>query len=124
MLNQNCLADVFPMPHSCLGDAFLPGTTEVWYKKERAGAIDPPLPEAGFLEKTHVLLGSIAQPEGTSLDDLWSSLQGENWSPNGEANHLIRSKGLRHTSMSVGDCFRLPNGAVWMVDSFGFKQVH
>jgi hypothetical protein len=29
--------------------------------------------------------------------------QGENWSPNGEARDLILAKGLRHTSMSVGD---------------------
>lgn len=47
-------------------------------------------------------------------------MQGEIWSPNGEANELIRSKGLFHTSMSVGDCAvdetgkNFSSGIYWM----------
>lgn len=39
------------------------------------------------------------------LNRLVTSLQGENWSPNGEARELIKSLKLGHTSMSIGDCF-------------------
>lgn len=38
-----------------------------------------------------------------SLDNAFWLLQGENWSPNGEARDFIREKGTDHTSMSVGD---------------------
>ena len=30
-------------------------------------------------------------------------MQGEDWSPTGEARELIATKDVRHTSMSVGD---------------------
>lgn len=34
-------------------------------------------------------------------------MQGENWSPNGEARSLIEEKGLIHTSMSMGDIVQI-----------------
>jgi len=37
------------------------------------------------------------------LDDVYSKMQGERWSPRGEARPLIKALGLSHTSMSVGD---------------------
>jgi len=50
-------------------------------------------------------------------------MQGMNWSPYGEARELIRSKGLKHTSMSVGDVIKDPTGAYWRVEDLGFKQL-
>lgn len=110
------------------------GTIEVWYMKPDffsegiRGA--RPNHDPTNIHWTHTLLGSIRSaataPQTMSpelLDELWIALQGENWSPFGEARHLIRSKGLRHTSMSVGDCFKLPNGEVWIVGDEGFKRV-
>ena len=49
---------------------------------------------------THALLFAV---RGKSLDEVYMKMQGENWSPNGEARELIRGQGLKHTSMSVGD---------------------
>lgn len=37
------------------------------------------------------------------LDDVYWLMQGENWSPHGEAKGFIRFLGLTHTSMSIGD---------------------
>jgi hypothetical protein len=60
-----------------------------------------------------------------NLEDVWMSMQkGEHWSPNGEARELIKSKGLKHTSMSVGDIFISPETIVYMVDMLGFKQLN
>ena len=58
------------------------------------------------LSDTHVFLCS--GDENLDPEDFFCNLQGERWSPNGEANALIRSKGLAHTSMSVGDIVVLP----------------
>jgi hypothetical protein len=49
-------------------------------------------------------------------------MQGEVWSPNGEARGLIEAKGLLHTSMSVGDVVVGPDG-VHVVAMFGFELV-
>ena len=48
----------------------------------------------------YVVLGSIA---ADSYQECFGLMQGENWSPNGKANSLIRYVGTDHTSMSVGD---------------------
>jgi len=105
------------------------GTVEVWYMQPdffREG-ICGEKPDPNSLDETHTLLGSIRKNAGTlitaMLDELWIALQGENWSPNGEARGLIRGLGLQHTSMSVGDCFKLPNGEVWIVAMNGFQEL-
>lgn len=110
------------------------GTIEVWYMRPgffRFGTQGArPNHDPDNLCWTHIHLGSIRSnattPQPMSpelLDELWVALQGENWSPFGEARGLIQSKGLEHTSMSIGDCFRLPNGEVWIVSREGFKRV-
>jgi len=58
-----------------------------------------------------------------SLEQVWWHMQGMNWSPYGEARELIRSKGLKHTSMSVGDVIKDPTGTYWRVEDLGFKQL-
>ena len=50
------------------------------------------------------------------------ALQGENWSPLGEANPFIRGLGLYHTSMSMGDIV-IVNGKKHVVCGMGFKEV-
>ena len=52
------------------------------------------------LTATHVLVREL---EATHLDEAYRQMQGEVWSPNGEARELIAALGLRHTSMTVGD---------------------
>jgi hypothetical protein len=52
-------------------------------------------------------------------------MQGENWSPNGEARDLIRSNNLSHTSMCCGDVVRFPetNETYILVFGKGWKKV-
>ena len=77
------------------------------------------LPNPKELGKTHILLGKIKEIDP---EQIFYIMQGEIWSPNGEANELIHSKGLVHTSMSLGDVV-VTNGKVMIVDLFGFKTL-
>jgi hypothetical protein len=104
------------------------GGTEIWYMKPSSfrdwsmgydwlveqGAIP-----ALSLRQTHILLGKIACRD---LHMIFKLMQGENWSPKLEASNLIRSKGLQHTSMSVGDVIGI-GGRFWVVDIMGFKEI-
>jgi hypothetical protein len=116
------------------------GSTEIWYmnpKHFRNFSMGPdfikkyygteegekmemePMPTAKTLSKTHVLLGKIKE---TKKENIFRMMQGENWSPAGEARNLIRSKGLKHTSMSVGDIIKIGSN-IFMADNFGFKKL-
>lgn len=105
------------------------GSTEVWYMKPsffRDGKMGMKwlvkqglVPDPRKLDKTHVLLGEIK--EG-SPDKVYHLMQGETWSPRGEARGLIRRKGLQHTSMSVGDVV-VKGGKAMMVDRYGFTEI-
>lgn len=76
------------------------------------------LPDVETLDVTHRFLCEIDAP---SLDDVFYRMQGEIWSPNGEARELIQAKGLVHTSMSVGDVIEDPErGYFWMISPRGF----
>jgi hypothetical protein len=109
---------------------FVPqGITQVWYAKPGYArdammgydwlAENGLLPDLKDLSKTHVLLGTV---QSIRTEDVFCLMQGESWSPNGEANEMIEAKGLWHTSMSVGDIMvRLHR--VHMVDRFGFKHL-
>jgi hypothetical protein len=92
---------------------------EIWYMKpsffrEGISGIIPV-----DLSKTHEYLKTV---EAKSLEGAYSMMQGEVWSPNGEARDLIMSKGLEHTSMSIGDVAVDENGTVWVCHTFGFKE--
>jgi len=78
------------------------------------------LPDISDLGKSHVKLGTV---NTTDINKIFSNFQGDSWSPNGEARNLIKSKGLSHTSMSVGDVVKV-SGKVYIVDNFGFKELH
>jgi hypothetical protein len=47
-------------------------------------------------------------------------MQGEKWSPLGEAKNLIQQKGLTHTSMSVGDIIEI-KGKFYIACMAGFE---
>jgi hypothetical protein len=76
------------------------------------------LPNIDKLSETHI---ELLQFETMNLESLFHHMQGEIWSPNGEARELIMSKGLHHTSMSVGDIAVDEHGIVHIVDRFGFQ---
>lgn len=94
---------------------------EVWYAKM------PDFVDHGIFvpNETHAKLGDVAYRR--DWQSLYGPLQGDFWSPNGEANSLIRSLGLHHTSMSVGDVLvvQSPNGVAetWLCASTGWRQI-
>ena len=72
------------------------------------------------LAQSHVRLGEV---EGEDLDEAWRQMQGENWSPHGEARGLLRSLGLSHTSMSVGDVLQDETGVCWECLAHGWRPL-
>ena len=63
--------------------------------------------------------------EAENLEDVYRIMQGEVWSPNGEARPLIEAAGLTHTSMSVGDVVEnLATGKFYTVDGIGFSEMN
>jgi hypothetical protein len=72
--------------------------SEVWYAREML------LPTGennfrGMQGESHIL---VALTEEMDLDAIFRGMQGERWSPEGQARGYIRGLGV-HTSMSVGD---------------------
>jgi hypothetical protein len=61
--------------------------------------------------------------EADTLDEVYRLMQGEVWSPNGEARELIESLRLHHTSMSVGDVVKLADGTFWILNSIGWGRL-
>ena len=110
-------------------DGLQPGNTEIWYaKKDYLGDAHggygilkkyDKLPDLNDLSKTHVLLGKVQDKDKNSI---FQAMQGDFWSPTGEARNLIRNKGLAHTSMSVGDVIILDNN-IYVCDTIGWKEV-
>lgn len=103
---------------------------DIWYAKDNAfrdlslGIMTNFDPKD--ISKTHVLLGTMGPVKRGNSDneDIYVSLQGEIWSPDGEANDLIRSKGLSHTSMSIGDIIvDKKANKTYMVAMMGFKEI-
>lgn len=103
------------------------GTTKVWYCKDSRNAffgvnelerIAGHRIDKANISDTHALVGEISSVD---LEDIFYVMQGEVWSPNGEARDLIRSLGLDHTSMSVGDAIQIGD-AIHFVGSIGFEE--
>lgn len=107
--------------YTSLNDVYPKGSTKIWYTKGYFNPFgrekDNITPKS--MKKTHILLGSIAE---TDLDKIFSMMQGERWSPNGEARNLILDLGLTHTSMSVGDIIQVGK-VIYLVDTIGFKEI-
>jgi hypothetical protein len=87
------------------------------------------LPTRETLTEKYVELGSFVGPainEGETvfehLEHIYGVLQGDFWSPDGQARELIISKGLSHTSMSVGNIIQMGD-EFWMIKSFGFEKL-
>jgi len=92
-----------PDVHEIVKKRLSPGEVEIWYKKEKVGIVG--ILDPNNLTKTHVLLGKVSG----RIDPIFWAMQGENWSPNGEAKTFIENIGASHTSMSVGDVFVINN---------------
>ena len=65
----------------------------------------------------------LTEIRALDMEDAWMKMQGEMWSPMGEARSIIRELGLSHTSMSVGDLLQDEEGTFYIVAPVGFKKV-
>lgn len=82
---------------------------------------DKPRAKREALEQTHA---PVAFVDGGNLEDVYAIMQGEKWSPNGEARDIISTSNTWHTSMSVGDVIVNEAGDAWEVADFGFHALN
>lgn len=99
-------------------------TFSVWYMRPDwfRNGICGDKPDAANLSATHIHLRDIQAKPQSTMSDVYAYMQAENWSPNGEARSLIMSKGLQHTSMSVGDVV-VVDGVAHVVARIGFDEL-
>ena len=96
---------------------------QIFYAAVPARRIQFRVPMPFSVQNLPVTHRHVLDLNAESIEAVFHAMQGENWSPNGEAIDLILSRGLDHTSMSVGDVVRDGDGVYWMCDSFGWSQV-
>lgn len=98
---------------------------DVWYwRKEyaRKALLGELKPTVESLQNTHTFLTHV---RAESYDEVFHNMQGEIWSPNGEARGLIQALDLGHTSMSVGDITHdVVNNEWWICKSIGWEQLN
>ncbi len=95
------------------------GTAEVWYNRNSRN-FSTSKTSSTFEKKNYVKVGNI---ESENPEEIFVLMQGEMWSPKGEANQFIRSLGLRHTSISAGDIVKIGD-KFFMCMMIGFKEVY
>src|SRR3974390_2222960 len=94
---------------------------QVWYMKPSFfRGIVGISPDPNNLSATHVHLKDI---EADSREDALGRMKADIWSPNGEALDLIQSKGLQHTSMTIGDVLVDEADVVYQVTAIGFSRL-
>ena len=106
-----------------LNDVYPAGDVEIWYATSPDWSlllVGDHVPSINSLAQSHTLVGRICRQ--SNLEKVFEMMQGENWSPNGEARDFIRKLGLWHTSMSVGDVIKIQNEA-WLVQPIGFLEL-
>lgn len=111
------------------GNNYSPGKTQIWYWKENLGhqmmqgfeslKKENKLPNPNNLEATHVLVGSVAE---TDPNKIFSMMQAEIWSPQNQAEDMIKKLGAGHISMDIGDIIVTGN-QVLLVDKKGFVNL-
>ncbi|WP_137297215.1 hypothetical protein [Psychromonas sp. SP041] len=78
------------------------------------------------LNVSHKLVGTLYAEASSDitcqLEEIFTMMQGEVWSPNGEARPIISKAGLSHTSMSVGDIVQVGD-QFYSCDMMGFFDV-
>ena len=72
---------------------------DCWYQRMMIAREHPDL-NLDTLGITHAF---ITQVEAPSPGQVVTAMQGENWSPNGEANAVVTAADVSHVSFSVGD---------------------
>lgn len=105
------------------------GNIKVWYARHTRDSSmgyawlkeNGKLADFNNMEATHVLVGSFQMDE-PNPDEVLRLMQGEVWSPNGEAFEMIDALGLTHTTIRDGDVIQIGNRYL-LVDG-GFRFVN
>jgi len=80
--------------------------------------------EDGTKFRTVAFVDADGENINYSREQVFIHMQGEWWSPDGEARDLIKSLDLKHTSMSVGDVLReTETGRTWVCASAGWEEL-
>jgi hypothetical protein len=92
----------------------------VYYKKYPFEPVKQ-MTEEEFAEEYTLLMELKAK----DMNDVFWQMQGEVWSPNGEARQIIKDFGLTHTSMMSQDViYDAEKDAYFMVKPIGFEQIN
>ena len=93
----------------------------VYYLKPGLGYDERDNPTCELFEDYWTLTRIIG---AIDLDDVFHKMQGELWSPNGEMSPYIKSLGVAHTSMSVGDIVQnKESGQYFQVKNIGWRPL-
>lgn len=104
---------------------------EVWYRRKARFTGDPNLDALNAMN-THVHVHNVqidlvANPSLSNitalLDYVYSHMQGEIWSPHGEAKPILARRGIHHTSMSIGDIVVLPTHTAYECSEIGWRNI-
>jgi hypothetical protein len=110
------------MMYKSINDVYPFGETKIWYQNrsfwEKKNPFRPEV-KLSEIEETHTLLGFV---DMTDLEEIFYKMQGEVWSPEGQARRLIETLGLVHTSMSIGDVVEIA-GKFFVCDIEGFTEI-
>jgi hypothetical protein len=98
----------------------------VAYYKKADSEIDPYYLPAEITKeqfaKDYVYLMAVS---AETLEEVYRYMQGEVWSPHGEARDLVLALRVFHTSMMIGDVIFDPKlKQYWIVDRVGFKPIY
>lgn len=129
--------DEHDMQYKTLNDAehydkgYGKGSTEIWYMRDATARTyglgldflrqheSGSVPTKKTYKTTHKLIGKIKQQ---NPERIFGMMQGERWSPDGEARTMLGKLGIHHTSMSVGDIIKTGT-RVLFVDRNGFTPL-
>jgi hypothetical protein len=115
----------FPSPSSTKPDWFFNASfaEHIGPTGEKRGLNGARFPTVKEVLRDYVLLGRVngdgpivSEP---SVENVFYKMQAIQWASNG-AREFIRGSGAGHTSMSIGDVIRTPNGAWLAVADEGF----
>lgn len=114
------------------------GPVEIWYVKEEftesylvavsmfgVASLEQSLISNSYadLEKTHVKVGGCKDYFAIcGLEQYFSDMQAEEWTPNGEATDFLLQLGVDHASMRCGDIIVTPDTG-YMVDNIGYFKL-
>ena len=96
------------------------GTYKAYYARSPLALLGGTAPTVADLPQTHVFVRAL---QATDLEEVYWQMQGENWSPKGEARPLIERLGLSHTSLSLGDVVQAPDGRYHVCRWSGWEEL-